>query len=206
MRTKFSTNHIIHLKPFKMLRALTKNWWMVALRGLLLILFAILLFASPGLTAVSLAVWFAAFLFVDGIFTLIGTFRSWKETEDRWLLLADGALSLILGILLFRAPGVTLLFVALTFAFWFIFSGVARIAMGVQLRKEIEGEGWMILGGALSIVFGLILFAQPGLSLSSLIMLTGIFALVAGIALLVIGFKLRKGDQWLQDKVAELKG
>lgn len=189
-----------------MLRALTKNWWMVALRGLLLILFAILLFASPGLTAVSLAVWFAAFLFVDGIFTLIGTFRSWKETEDRWLLLADGALSLILGILLFRAPGVTLLFVALTFAFWFIFSGVARIAMGVQLRKEIEGEGWMILGGALSIVFGLILFAQPGLSLSSLIMLTGIFALVAGIALLVIGFKLRKGDQWLQDKVAELKG
>lgn len=189
-----------------MLRMLTKNWWMVALRGLLLVLFAILLFVNPGLTAVSLAIWLAILLAIDGIFTLIGTLRSWKESEDRWLLLAEGGLSLVLGILLFRAPGVTLLFVSLTFAFWFIFSGVARIAMGVQLRKEIKGEGWMILGGALSVIFGLILFAQPGLSLGTLTVLIGIFALVAGIALLVIGFKLRKGDKWIEEQTAQLAG
>ena len=189
-----------------MLRALTKNWWMVALRGVLLILFAILLFVNPGLTAVSLAIWFAALLAVDGLFSLIGALRSWKELEDRWLLLADGALSLVLGILLFRAPGVTLLFIALTFAFWFIFSGIARIATGVALRKELEGEGSMILGGALSVVFGLILFAQPGLSLSTLMMLSGVFALVAGGVLLAVGLKLRKGDKWLEEKAGHLAG
>ncbi len=187
-----------------MLRILTKNWWMVVLRGVLLILFAILLFANPGLTALTLAVWLAALLFMDGVFTLIGTLSSWKESEDRWIFLADGALSLILGVLLFRAPGVTLLFVALTFAFWFIFSGVARMAMGVQLRKEIKGEGWMILGGALSILFGLILFAQPGLSLGTLLMLAGIFSLIGGIVLVAVGFKLRKGDKWLEGKATQL--
>lgn len=185
-----------------MLKALTKNWWMVVLRGILLILFAILLFANPGLTAVTLAVWFAALLAVDGLITLFGTLRSWKETEDRWLLLADGALSLLLGILLFQAPGVTLLFISLTFAFWFIVSGVARIATGVALRKELKGEGWMILGGALSVVFGLILFAQPDLSLGTLMSLAGIFALIAGIFLLFVGFKLRKGDKWLGEQAA----
>ena len=143
-------------------------------------------------------------LAVDGLFTLFGALRSWKELEDRWLLLADGALSLLLGILLFRAPGVTLLFISLTFAFWFIFSGIARIATGVALRKELKGEGWIILGGALSVVFGLILFAQPGLSLSTLMMLTGVFALVAGIVLLVAGFKVRKGDKWLEKEAAQL--
>lgn len=189
-----------------MLRLLTKNWWMVALRGVLLIVFAILLFTNPGLTAVTLAIWFAALLFVDGLFTLGGTLMHWKSSEDRWLLLADGGLSLILGILLFRAPGMTLLFMALTFSFWFIFSGIARIAMGVQLRKEIQGEGWMILGGVLSVIFGLVLFAQPGISLSTLMMLTGIFALVVGIVLLVIGFKLRKGDKWIKKQTAQLAG
>ena len=143
-------------------------------------------------------------LAVDGLFTLFGALRSWKELEDRWLLLADGALSLLLGILLFRAPGVTLLFISLTFAFWFIFSGVARIATGVALRKELKGEGWMILGGALSVVFGLILFAQPGLSLNTLMMLTGIFALVAGAFLLFVGFKLRKGDKFLEARATQL--
>lgn len=187
-----------------MLKILTKNWWMVVLRGVLLILFGVLLFANPGLTALTLAVWLAAVLFIDGIFTLIGTFSSWKESEDRWLLLADGVLSLLLGILLFRAPEVTLLFVALTFAFWFIFSGVGRVAMGVQLRKEIEGEGWMILGGVLSIIFGLFLFAQPGLSLSTLLIFVGVFSLIGGIVLVAVGFKLRKGDKWLEDKAAQL--
>ena len=192
------------LKLIRMLRMLTKSWWVVVLRGALLVLFSILLFVNPGLTALTLAVWFAAFLIMDGIFTLIAAISNWSASEDRWFILADGALSLILGILLIRAPEVTLLFISLTFAFWFIFSGVARVAMGVQLRKEIEGEGWMILGGALSIIFGLFLFAQPGLSLSTLMMFMGIFAMIAGIALLVIGFKLRKGDKWLKDKTAEL--
>jgi len=57
------------------------------------------------------------------------------------MLLANGVLSLFLGILMFRAPGVTLLFVALTFAFWFIFSGIARNATGVAFWKELKGEG-----------------------------------------------------------------
>lgn len=192
-----------------MLRALTKNWWVLAVQGVLLILFAILLFAKPGLSAVSLALWFAALLAVDGALSLIATFRSWKEEEDRWLLLASGALSLILGILLFRAPGVTLLFMALTFAFWFIFSGVARIAIAVQLRKEMKGEGWLILGGALSVIFGLVLFAMPDLSLATLLMITAFFALLAGILVLMAALKLRKGDKWLegvQEKVAGMKG
>ena len=189
-----------------MLRILTKNWWMVAIRGGLLIVFAILLFVNPGVTAVTLAIWFAALLVIDGVFSLIGVIGSWKSSEDRWLLLAEGALTLFLGILLFRAPGVTLLFISLVFAFWFIFSGVARIAMGVQLRKEIKGEGWMIFGGALSVVFGLILFAQPGLSLNLLLIFTGIFALIAGILLLVVGLKLRKGDKWLEEKASQLAG
>ena len=72
------------------------------------------------------------------------------------------------------------------------------------MRKELEGEGWMILGGALSVVFGLVLFAQPDLSLGTLMTLTGIFALIAGGFLLFVGFKLRKGDKWLEERAAQL--
>lgn len=185
-----------------MLQALTKNWWVVVLQGVLLILFAILLFAKPGLSALSLAIWFAALLAVDGLFTLITTLSNWKQEEERWLLVIYGLLSIALGVLLFRAPEVTELFMALTFAFWFIFSGIARIAIAIQLRKEMTGEGWLILGGVLSVLFGIILFAMPGLSLATFLMTAAFFALIAGIMLVMGGFKLRKGEKWLEGKTA----
>ncbi len=187
-----------------MLQTLAKNWWMLALKGVLLLIFGIFAFVNPTLTAASLAVWFAALIIADGIFTIIAAIRSWQEREDKWLILAEGAISLILGLLLFITPEVTLLIISYTIAFWFIFSGVSRIAMAIQVRKEIEGEGWLITGGILSVVFGLIIFAHPALGFGSLIWLIGLFALMAGLALLVVSFKIRKGGAWLEARLAEM--
>ncbi|MEK6481061.1 DUF308 domain-containing protein [Catalinimonas sp. 4WD22] len=133
-----------------MLQTLSKNWWMLSLKGALLLLFEIFAFINPTLTAASLAIWFAALIIADGIFTIIVALRSWQEKENKWLFLAEGLISLILGLLLFITPGVILIIISFTIAFWFIFSGISRIGMAIQLRKEIEGEGWLILGGVLT--------------------------------------------------------
>ncbi|MEK6479158.1 HdeD family acid-resistance protein [Catalinimonas sp. 4WD22] len=188
-----------------MLETLTKNWWMLAIKGVLLLLFGIFAFINPTLTAASLAIWFAALIIADGIFTIIAAIRSWQEREDKWLILAEGAISLILGLLLFITPGITLMIISFTIAFWFILSGISRIAMAIQLRKEIEGEGWLILGGILSVAFGLIIFAHPALGYGSLIWLIGFFALVAGLSLLIVSFKLRRGGTWIESKLSAMK-
>jgi len=181
-----------------MLRALTKNWWMLVLKGALLIVFAILAFINPTLTAASLAIWFSLLIMADGIFTIVAAIQSWKQREDKWLILAEGGISLLLGLLLFFMPGVTLLVISFTIAFWFIFSGVARIAMAIQLRKEVKGEGWLILGGVLSVLFGLLIFARPIIGYGSLMWIIGFCSFLAGAVLVVVGLKLRKGDQLLE--------
>ncbi len=188
-----------------MFKLLTKNWWLVALRGVLLIIFALFAFFNPLLTAATLAMWFAFLIIADGFFTLISLFSDWKGNDNKWLFLAEGAISIIFGLLLFRMPGLTLLIISFFISFWFIFVGISRIAMAIQLRKEIEGEGWLIAGGVLSVVFGLIIFAQPALGIGFSMFMVGFAALFVGIALLVIGFKLRKGQAWLTDKKAEIK-
>src|SRR5690606_16066227 len=129
----------------------------------------------------------------------ISLFSDWKGNDNKWLFLAEGAISIIFGLLLFRMPGLTLLIISFFISFWFIFVGISRIAMAIQLRKEIEGEGWLIAGGVLSVVFGLIIFAQPALGIGFSMFMVGFAALFVGIALLVIGFKLRKGQTWLTD-------
>ncbi|QLE00378.1 HdeD family acid-resistance protein [Galbibacter sp. BG1] len=187
-----------------MLQSLMKHWWALALRGLLLIIFALLIFANPLISAATLAIWFAIIMVVDGIFSIIGAIASWKEQEDKWLILIEGIISIVLGIILFQVPQLTLLVIAYTIAFWFIFLGVSRIAMGIQVRKEIEGEGWIILGGALSVILGIVIIAMPIVGISSVMWLIAFTALIVGIVMIVIALKIRKGGKWIKHQIEEI--
>jgi uncharacterized membrane protein HdeD (DUF308 family) len=68
---------------------------------------------------------------------------------------------------------------------------VFQVIAAIRLRREIEGELWMALGGVLAILFGLYIVVFPGAGLLSLIWLVGIFAVVFGIASLVLAWRLR---------------
>jgi uncharacterized membrane protein HdeD (DUF308 family) len=77
--------------------------------------------------------------------------------------------------------------------------------MAIQLRKEIEGEGWLILSGILSILFGIIVFAQPGIGIATLMMIISIFAILVGILLIVLSLKLRKSGKLIGEKAEAVK-
>jgi uncharacterized membrane protein HdeD (DUF308 family) len=175
-----------------MLRILTKSWWVLVLRGVLAILLGVLALANPGITAATLVLWIAIFLTVDGALALVTTIARWKEREDKWLHVAEGVLSIVLGFLILRAPDLTLFLVVLYVAVWSIMSGVARLAMAIQLRKEIEGEFWLGLSGVLSIAFGILVIAQPGIGLATIMWMLGLFLILAGVVLIALGLKVRK--------------
>jgi uncharacterized membrane protein HdeD (DUF308 family) len=175
-----------------MLRALTKSWWILVLRGVLAILLGVLALANPGTTAATLVLWIAIFLIIDGALALLTTIARWKEHEDKWLHVAEGVLSILLGILILNAPEMTLFLVVLYAAVWSIMAGITRIAMAIQLRKEIEGETWLALSGLLSIVFGILVIAQPGIGLATIMWMLGLFLILAGVVLIALGLKVKK--------------
>lgn len=188
-----------------MLKALANSWKVLVFKGVLLIILAIIAFAKPTATAASIVMWIAAFIAIDGVVTIVTAIREWNETENKWRFLLEGVFGLILGIALFVTPGITLYFIGMLMAFWFILIGINRIMMGIKLRKEIEGEGWVIFNGVLALVLGLVIAAQPYLGVSSLIWILGLAFLLGGIALVVLGLKLRKGKNKIADKLDDLK-
>ena len=188
-----------------MLKTLLNNWWIIALKGALLIIFGILAFMNPGTTFAILLTWFAAFLFMDGILSLVSVLRNWKQQEDKWLFVLEGVLNIVLGILIFRNPGAYTLITIFLMAFWSIFSGVSRIALAIQLRKEIEGEGWLALSGVLSIMFGVIIIAKPGIGVATFIYMIAIFAILIGLLLILLGFKVKKTGHVIREKVEAVR-
>jgi uncharacterized membrane protein HdeD (DUF308 family) len=179
-----------YVQPQHTVPMLAGNWWALLVRGLAAVLFGLAALFWPGLTLLVLVTFFGAYALVDGIFALVAGLRG-SEARRRWLLLAEGVLGVLAGLITFFWPGITALVLLYIIAFWAIFTGILEVMIAISLRREIENEWLMALSGVLSILFGLALAVLPGVGLLSLVWLMGVYALVFGIALVVLGFRVR---------------
>ncbi|HTE43589.1 MAG TPA: DUF308 domain-containing protein, partial [Steroidobacteraceae bacterium] len=115
---------------------LAMNWWAVALRGVIGILFGLLAFFLPAATILSLILIFSAYMLVDGLFTIIAAVRAARR-RDRWgLLVLEGVVSIIAGVVAFLWPGITVLAFVLLIAVWALVSGVLMLGSSFKLTKE----------------------------------------------------------------------
>jgi uncharacterized membrane protein HdeD (DUF308 family) len=170
---------------------LIRNWWALALRGAAAVIFGLIAFALPGVTLTVLVLFFAAYLLVDGIFALVAGLRA-AERHERWGALAlEGILDLIAGALVVMWPGLTLVVFVYMAAFWALVSGIALLIAAFRLHRE-HGEWMMILAGLLSIAWGILVALFPIAGLLVWAWWVGAYALIFGIAMLILAFRLRR--------------
>lgn len=174
-----------------MVRLLARRWWLIVLRGLAAIVFGILAVALPGITLATLVLLFGAYAFADGIFAVLHAIGGGDDSESVWLLLLEGLLGIGVGLITFFEPGLTAIAMLFYIAAWSLATGVLEIAAALRLRKQVAGEFWLLLGGLCSIVFAIILMVHPGAGALAVIWLIGVYALVFGVLLLALGFRLR---------------
>lgn len=174
------------------LPVLARNWWALALRGLAAILFGVLAFAWPGITLFVLVLFFGAYMLVDGIFAIVAAVRAAGEEDRWWLLLIQGVLGVLAGLVAFFWPGLTALALLYFIAAWAIVTGIMEIVAAIRLRQEIEGEWALGLSGLLSVIFGILLVVLPApAGLLSLVWLIGAYAVATGVLLLILAFRVR---------------
>jgi uncharacterized membrane protein HdeD (DUF308 family) len=179
-----------------------RNWWLLVLKGAAAVLFAMLSFFWPGLTVAALVILFGAYAFVDGVFAVIAAFERIGKQERWWALLIEGILGIGAGVITFVWPGITALLLLTFIGVWAVLTGAMEIAAAIQLRKEIENEWLLALGGVLSVLFGLVVLIFPGAGAISLVWLIASYALVFGIVLIVLGFRIRSWQQHSRSPMA----
>jgi uncharacterized membrane protein HdeD (DUF308 family) len=174
---------------------LAQNWWLFTLRGVLGIIFGLIALIFPGATILSLVIFFSAYTLVDGVFGVISAIRAIRRKEDRWgLLIFEGLLNIAVGVAAFLWPGLTVVAFVWLIAAWAIVSGGLMTAAGFRLNMD-HGRWWMVLGGLLSLAYGVLLTITPFIGAIVLTWWLGAYALVFGVALVVFSFKLRSRQQ-----------
>jgi uncharacterized membrane protein HdeD (DUF308 family) len=174
-----------------MVDVLTRSWRALALRGVAAITFGVVAWLWPGITLSTLIILFGAYALVDGVFSIFSLLTT-RDRPTRWpWFLLQGVLSILVGIGAIVWPDLTALALLYVIAAWAIVTGVMQIAAAIELRREIQGEFWLGLGGLAAVIFGILAFIFPGDGALALTWLIGTYAIIFGIAELLLAFELR---------------
>jgi len=175
-----------------MLDFISREWWVFVVRGIAAILFGVMALVWPGPTLLVLTYMFGAYVLVDGITMLVALIRGDAlARRHAWAVGIMGVIGIVAGIVTFFWPDITALTLLYVIALWAIAMGVLQMIAAIDLRREIDGEFWMGLGGLLSVIFGVYLIVFPGAGALSVIWLVGFYAIVFGASSIGLALRLR---------------
>jgi uncharacterized membrane protein HdeD (DUF308 family) len=172
--------------------ALIKSWWLLALRGVLALVFGLAAIFHTRMTLGEFVLLFGLYVFLDGLGSIVSAMRAGAGPATAWPLLLEGSVSVALGVIAWVSPRIspTLLYLIAT---WGIITGVLEIVAAVKLPQPSTTQWCLALSGVSSVLIGMLLLGLPAAGLASIVRLLGLYAFVFGGLILAAAFRLRTG-------------
>lgn len=167
-------------------------WWAFLLRGVIAIVFGILAFAAPAIGGLILVYLFGAWALIEGATSLATGIRRRNTDRNWWIEVLEGVLSMAAGLIAFVLPEFAAEILVLLIAVWAIVVGVFQVYLAIRLRDEMRGEFWLGLAGVAAVLLGIGMLLFPAAAALSLVWLIGTMAIVFGIFLTILGWRLRR--------------
>ena len=180
---------IIEETPDNLMTAIGRNWWVLLFAGILSLAVGIVALVWPGKTVIVVAIVFAIWLIVSGIFSIVRGFAHGLTGGMRALFIITGILSLVLGIFAIRGEFQELYILSLFIGIGFLFRGFASLFLGFESK---DGRGWNIFFGIVMIIGGVVVLVWPGISLITLTWVVGIWLIIIGIYEIVAAFGVKR--------------
>jgi uncharacterized membrane protein HdeD (DUF308 family) len=162
--------------------------------GIAAIIAGIIALAWPGVTILALVILFAVYAFSDAILQGSRAFSGDGAGPVVGHLLL-GLIDIAAGVVAIVWPEPTALVLVIVIAVWAVIGGIAEFAFAFAAGETAGTRALFLLGGLVSIAFGVVLFARPGVGAYTLALLFGLFALVYGISQIAAGIQLRNAGK-----------
>jgi uncharacterized membrane protein HdeD (DUF308 family) len=168
---------------------LAENWWALGLRGLIGIAFGLICLLVPAAAILALILLFAAYMLVDGVLAIASGIKAARSGQRWGLLILEGVVDIAAGAVAFLWPDITAVVFVILIGVWAIISGGLMLGAAFSLKLD-HGRGWLALGGIASVIFGIVLLVAPVVGAVVLTWWIGAYAIVFGVLLLILAFKL----------------
>jgi uncharacterized membrane protein HdeD (DUF308 family) len=183
-----------------MLESLTRNWWLVALRGLFALVLGVIILVIPQAAAVFLVLFIGAYALVDGIFALVVAILNKPQHKDRLWLILEGIIGIVAGAAILASPLMAAVILVYVIAFWALLTGIAEIIFAAAQWKLLPDKWLMLLGGIFSTLLGIVILSNVAFGAVLIITMVAVYMVLFGVALMLLGFSLRNAGRSSQQE------
>jgi uncharacterized membrane protein HdeD (DUF308 family) len=171
---------------------MSQRWWVLLLRGICAIAVGITAIAWPGITLLSLVYLFGIFTLIDGVAALVLGIRGESDGTMWWTMILLGLLAIAAGVAAFAWPALTAVVLLVIIAASALVRGIFEIAAAIRLREVLDDEWILALSGAMSILFGVLMFLRPAAGALAIVLLIGAYMLALGVFAVALSLRLRR--------------
>jgi uncharacterized membrane protein HdeD (DUF308 family) len=164
---------------------LTKMRWALGLNGLLSVGIGVVILVWPGISLFALTILFGAYALATGVVGLYYAFTAQANGERGWLIFSS-LLGIAVGIIVLVWPNISALALLYVIGAYAIAFGIIAVIGAFWLPLDGGDTALMILGGLISVLFGIVMFAKPGDGALVTLAVIAAFALVTGVTELVV--------------------
>lgn len=168
--------------------AISKNWYMLLIKGIIMILLAILIFMSPAGALLTYVIYIGIGFSITGIVRIIQGFQAKGVTESWKWIVFEGVIDLFLGFVLMAHPGVTAAILPWLIGFWAAIYGFSLI---IDTFSGKGSTGTKLVAGILTVIFAYIIMFHPLLMGITIFIWIGIMLMVAGIFNVIAAFGVK---------------
>ncbi len=170
-----------------------KNWWVFLIMGVLLLISAYWMFTTPVESFIGLANLFSALIFISGLFSVFFALTNKDDIDNFGLYLAGGVFDVIIGFILLKYPGLTIVLFSMFIGFWLLFRGFNMISVSFKIKSVGDDNwGWILLFGILIVIFAMMSIINPLIGASYLVYTLAFTLLLFGFANIALSLRLRR--------------
>ena len=188
----------------QLIQEVTNKWWLVLLRGIVMLLLGIFLIVYTEITITAVILILGVYWLINGLLDTYRAVSGWKQVPDHYLLLTGGLLQLIVGAIIVVWPFFTASFLTnftmILIAIVALLAGVIALVRGVRVRQQIHNRWTLFVGGIMAILYGVLVLFNPSFpSTQILAMVMGTVSIIGGFLVILFAFRLRQVGQRLGD-------
>jgi len=181
-----------------------RTWWVFLVGGIASVIFGVLAFINPGIALLVLATFFAAAVLVDGAFNIAGAIQN-RDKDGWWVMLLLGIFELVVAGYALANPPVKMMAFILLVAFEAIVLGVFTVMLGYKVRQATRREWLLYATGAMSILFGILVIANPAVGGLSIVLVIAGWAIVVGTLKIFFAFKVKNLPERVGERFGSLR-
>jgi uncharacterized membrane protein HdeD (DUF308 family) len=170
---------------------LFNSWSLLAINGVIAILFGVMALFIPGTLLLTLVTYFGIVILLLGISMLVGVILNIKNDLPYGVDLVESIIILAIGVLFTFYTKTSLEVFVIVIGSWALLIGAGQLFFAFKINPELSSKNTLLVNGAISLIFGFILFFNPFEAAAFLLVISGILSLVMGTILIVIALKMK---------------